>query len=172
MLIEQLKLTIKKLRHEQFGQSPGEARCWTSSSYSSPTRRSTRRKARRRRSWQPSDCVPSFERREPGAGRCRSICCGSSSSSRCLRPADAAATADCAKIGKDLTDTLELAPRRWKVIQHVPEKLACRACEAITPPSAPSHPIGRERAGSKLLAHVLLAKYGLHLPIHRESDVA
>jgi transposase len=31
-----------------------------------------------------------------------------------------------------VTETLELVPRRWKVIQHVREKLVCRACEAIT----------------------------------------
>jgi transposase len=57
------------------------------------------------------------------------------------------------------------------VIQHVREKLVCRACEAITQPPAPSHPIARGRAGPKLLAHVLFAKYGLHLPLHRQSDV-
>lgn len=58
-----------------------------------------------------------------------------------------------------------------KVIQHVREKLVCRACEAITQPLAPSHPIARGRAGPKLLAHVLFAKYGLHLPLNRQSDV-
>ena len=75
------------------------------------------------------------------------------------------------KIGDDVTETLELIPRQWKVIRHVREKLVCRACEAITQPPAPSHPIARGRAGPKLLAHVLFAKYGLHLPLHRQSDV-
>ena len=57
------------------------------------------------------------------------------------------------------------------MIQHVREKFSCRACEAITQPPAPSHPIARGRAGPKLLAHVLFAKYGLHLPLNRQSDV-
>ena len=61
-------------------------------------------------------------------------------------------------------------PRQWKVIQHVREKFSCRACEAITQPPAPSHPIARGRAGPQLLAHVLFAKYGLHLPLNRQSD--
>jgi transposase len=61
--------------------------------------------------------------------------------------------------------------RSAPVIQHVREKLVCRACEAITQPPAPSHPIARGRAGPKLLAHVLFSKYGLHLPLHRQSDV-
>lgn len=66
---------------------------------------------------------------------------------------------------------LELIPRQWKVIQHVRAKLVCRACEAITQPPVPSHPIARGRAGPKLLAHVLFSKYGLHLPLNRQSDV-
>ena len=70
-----------------------------------------------------------------------------------------------------MTETLELIPRQWKVIQHVREKFSCRACEAITQPPAPSHPIARGRAGPKLLAHILFAKYGLHLPLNRQSDV-
>jgi len=73
------------------------------------------------------------------------------------------------KIGEDVTETLELIPRQWKVIQHVREKFSCRACETITQPPAPSHPIARGRAGPKLLAHILFSKYGLHLPLNRQS---
>ncbi len=75
------------------------------------------------------------------------------------------------KIGEDVTETLELIPRHWKVIQHVREKFSCRACEAISQPPAPSHPIARGRAGPKLLAHILFSKYGLHLPLNRQSAV-
>ena len=70
-----------------------------------------------------------------------------------------------------MTETLELIPRQWKVIQHVREKFSCRACEAISQPPAPSHPIARGRAGPKLLAHILFSKYGLHLPLNRQSEV-
>jgi transposase len=73
------------------------------------------------------------------------------------------------KLGEDVTETLEVVPRQWKVIQHVREKFSCRACEAITQPPAPSHPIARGRAGPKLLAQVLFAKYALHLPLNRQS---
>jgi transposase len=74
------------------------------------------------------------------------------------------------KIGEDVTETLELVPRRWKVIQHVREKFSCRLCEAISQPPAPSHPIARGRAGPKLLAHILFSKYGLHLPLNRQNS--
>jgi transposase len=70
-----------------------------------------------------------------------------------------------------LTETLELVPRQWKVIQHVREKFSCRACggDHATAGSLASD-CARGRAGPKLLAHVLFAKYGLHLPLNRQSD--
>ena len=73
------------------------------------------------------------------------------------------------KIGEDVTETLELIPRQWKVVQHVREKFSCRACEVISQPPAPSHPIARGRAGPQPLAHILFSKYGLHLPLNRQS---
>ena len=47
------------------------------------------------------------------------------------------------KMGEDITETLEVIPRQWKVIQTVREKFTCRACEKITQPPAPFHPIPR-----------------------------
>jgi len=75
------------------------------------------------------------------------------------------------KLGEDITETLELVPAQWKVIQHVREKFSCRACETITQAPAPSHPISRGRAGPQLLAQVLFAKYRAHLPLNRQSDI-
>lgn len=73
------------------------------------------------------------------------------------------------KLGEDVTETLERVPAHWVVIQHVREKFSCRSCEAITQPPAPWHPIARGRAGHNLLAEVAFAKYGLHLPLNRQS---
>ena len=75
-----------------------------------------------------------------------------------------------AKLGEDVTETLEAVPRRWKVVQTVRERFACRACEAITQPPAPFHPIARGRAGPNLLATILEAKFGQHLPLNRQSE--
>src|SRR5215213_5264151 len=75
------------------------------------------------------------------------------------------------KLGEDVTETLECEPRRWKVVEHVREKVSCRACEAVSQPPAPSHPIARGRAGPGLLALVLAAKYGQHLPLTRQSAI-
>ena len=74
------------------------------------------------------------------------------------------------KLGEDVTETLEVIPRQWKVIQTVREKFSCRLCEKITQPPAPFHPIARGRAGAGLLAMVLYGKYGNHLPLNRQSE--
>src|SRR4051794_34702703 len=75
------------------------------------------------------------------------------------------------KLGEDVTETLECVPRSWKVVEHVREKVSCRACETVSQPPAPSHPIARGRAGPNLLALVLAAKYGRHLPLTRQSAI-
>jgi transposase len=74
------------------------------------------------------------------------------------------------KLGEDVTESLERIPARWQVIQHVREKLSCRSCETISQAPAPFHPIRRGRAGPNLLAEVVFAKFGLHLPLHRQSE--
>src|SRR4051794_6499054 len=51
------------------------------------------------------------------------------------------------KLGESITETLESVPRTYKVVQTVREKFSCRACETVTQPPAPFHPIARGRAG-------------------------
>ena len=74
------------------------------------------------------------------------------------------------KLGEDITETLERIPASWRVIQHVRERFSCRACETIAQEPAPFHPISRGRAGPELLAEVVFGKFGLHLPLHRQSE--
>ena len=74
------------------------------------------------------------------------------------------------KLGEDVTETLERIPASWRVIQHVRERFSCRACETIAQEPAPFHPISRGRAGPELLAEVVFGKFGLHLPLHRQSE--
>ena len=75
------------------------------------------------------------------------------------------------KLGAAVTESLERAPARWFVIQHVREKMSCARCEAITEVPAPFHPIHRGRAGPNLLVEIVFGKYGLHLPLTRQSKV-
>ena len=174
LLIEKLKFTIRKLRHDRFGQSSergallDQLELQLADLEADAAQADT---AAQMVAAAVSTPAPSFERRRPARRplpehlpRERIVypapsacpCCGGTT----LR-----------KIGEDVTETLELVPRQWKVVQHVREKFSCRACEAITQPPAPSHPIARGRAGPKLLAHILFSKYGLHLPLNRQSAV-
>jgi transposase len=82
-------------------------------------------------------------------------CCGSSKLS---------------KLGEDITETLEVIPRQWKVIQTVREKFSCRDCETITQPPAPFHVTPRGFAGPNLLAMILFEKFGQHQPLNRQSE--
>jgi len=90
---------------------------------------------------------------EPGPTAC--LCCGSTR----LR-----------KLGEDITETLEVIPRQWKVIQHVREKFTCRNCEKISQAPAPFHVIARGWAGPSLLAMILFEKYGQHQPLNRQAE--
>ena len=74
------------------------------------------------------------------------------------------------KLGEDVTETLEVIPRSWKVIQTVREKFSCRDCEKITQPPAPFHVTPRGFAGPNLLAMILFEKFGQHQPLNRQSE--
>jgi len=176
LLIEQMKFTIAKLKHERFGQSSersavleqlelqladmeedasqAEAAAQLATAAAASQKVEIRAFERRKPARRP---LPEHLPRErvvyPSPSACS--CCGG-----VLH-----------KLGEDVTETLELIPRQWKVIAHVREKFSCRSCETITQPPAPSHPIARGRAGPGLLAHILFAKYGLHLPLNRQSAV-
>jgi transposase len=174
LLIEKLKYTIAKLRHEHYGQSAergvildqlelqlGEleedaAQAEAKAQIAAAAAASAKVK------------VESFERKRPA----RRPLPDHLPRERIVYPSPCACPrcgGKLHKLGEDVTETLERVPSRWKVIQHVREKLSCRSCESITQPPAPSHPIARGRAGPMLLAHVLFAKYGLHLPLNRQS---
>jgi len=90
---------------------------------------------------------------EPGPTSC--LCCGGAR----LR-----------KLGEDITETLEVIPRQWKVIQHVREKFTCRDCEKISQALAPFHVVARGWAGPSLLAMILFEKYGQHQPLNRQAE--
>jgi len=171
LLIEQLKYTIAKLRHDRFGQSSErsaileqlELRLADLQEDSSEADTVAQLAAA-----EAKIAVRSFVRRMPA----RRPLPAHLPRERIIYPAPSACPC-CGgvlhKIGEDVTETLELIPRQWKVIQHVREKFSCRACEAISQPPVPSHPIARGRAGPSLLAHVLWSKYCLHLPLNRQS---
>lgn len=75
------------------------------------------------------------------------------------------------KLGEDVSEILEYEPARFKVIRRVRPKLSCGCCDRIVQAPAASRAIERGLAGPGLLAHVLTAKYGDHLPLYRQSEI-
>ena len=74
------------------------------------------------------------------------------------------------KLGEDVTETLEVVPRQWKVIQTVREKFSCRDCESIAQAPAPFHVVPRGWAGPSLLAMIVFEKFGQHQPLNRQAE--
>jgi transposase len=75
------------------------------------------------------------------------------------------------QFGEDVSEQLERVPATFKVIRHVRPKFACNRCERVVEAAAPSRPIERGLAGPALLAHVLMSKYGHHLPLYRQAEI-
>lgn len=118
----------------------------------------------------PSTVVKTFERRRPA----RKPFPDHLPRERVIVPAPEACpccgSAKLSKLGEDITETLEVVPRQWKVIQTVRERFSCRECETITQPPAPFHVTPRGFAGPNLLAMTLFEKFGQHQPLNRQSE--
>jgi transposase len=173
-VIAHLRLTIEKMRREVYGQrnersarllgqmeleleeleaaaSEDELAAEQAATVAITTVGSFRRKKPSRKPF-PED-LPRERIVVPGPSAC--TCCGSTR---------------LAKLGEDVTETLEVMPRQWKVLQYVREKFTCRACEKISQTPAPFPVLPRGFAGPSLLAMVLFEKYGQHQPLNRQSE--
>jgi transposase len=170
-MIAHLKLVIAKLRREQYGQSAERGRK-VLDQLELQLEELEADAAENAITTEPATgdtAVQAFTRRRP----VRAPLPSHLPRERVVIPAPCACPAcggKLAKLGETITETLEVVPRQWKVIQTVREKFTCRSCEKITQPPAPFHVIARARAGASLLAMILYAKFGDHQPLNRQSD--
>jgi transposase len=74
-------------------------------------------------------------------------------------------------LGEDVSEVLEYVPASFRVVRHVRPRFACQCGGCIAQASAPSRPIARSFAGAGLLAHIMVAKYGDHLPLYRQQQI-
>jgi transposase len=172
-LIAHLKLAIEKLRRELYGtRSEHKARLLDQMELrlEDLEAAATEDELAAEQAAARTQTVRSFQRKRPSRKpfpdhlpRERTViaapescpCCGS---------------AKLSKLGEDITETLEVIPRQWKVIQTVRERFSCRECETITQPPAPFHVTPRGFAGPSLLAMILFEKFGQHQPLNRQSE--
>jgi transposase len=170
-LIGHLKLAIEKLRRELYGtRSERKARLLDQMELKLEELEAAASEDELAARAAATETVAAFERKRPSrrpfpdhlprervvvASPQTCPCCGSTRLS---------------KLGEDVTETLEVIPRRWKVIQTVRERFSCRDCETITQPPAPFHVTPRGFAGPNLLATILFEKFGQHQPLNRQSE--
>ena len=170
-LIARLKLQIEKLNRDRYGQRSERAArlldqleltleeletAATEDELAAEMAATTKVASftRKRPSRQPfPEHLPRERVIVPGPVAC--ACCGGARISR---------------LGEDITETLEVVPKSWKVIQHVREKFTCRDCEKISQAPAPFHVIARGWAGPSLLAMVLFEMFGQHQPLNRQAE--
>jgi transposase len=90
-----------------------------------------------------------------------------------LSPGDACAACggDLKTLGEDVTEELEYIPGRFVVNRIIRPRKTCTCCETFHQAALPWRPIERGRPGSGLIAHVLVSKYGDHLPLYRQSQI-
>src|ERR1700687_3277042 len=150
-LLDQLELTLEEL---ETAATEDELAAEMAAAETTNTTTTVAAFTRKRPSRKPvPDHLPRERGSVPGPVPCG--CCGGSRLSR---------------LGEDITETLEVIPKSWKVIQHVREKFSCRDCEKISQAPAPFHVIARGWAGPSLLAMVLFEKYGQHQPLNRQAE--
>jgi transposase len=150
-LLDQLELTLEEL---ESAATEDELAAEIAAAKTRNTTTTVASFTRKRPSRQPfPDHLPRERVIVPGPVACS--CCGGSRLSR---------------LGEDITETLEVIPKSWKVIQHVREKFSCRDCEKISQAPAPFHVIARGWAGPSLLAMVLFEKFGQHQPLNRQAE--
>jgi transposase len=149
-LLDQLELQLEELEASAAEDELAAEKAAASAGDTTQVRAFTRKKPARKP-------FPAHLPRErivvPGPSAC--ACCGSTR---------------LARLGEDVTETLEVVPRQWKVVQYVREKFTCRECEKISQAPAPFHVLPRGFAGASLLAMILFEKYGQHQPLNRQSE--
>ena len=78
-----------------------------------------------------------------------------------------------AKIGEDRSERLDIVPAQFVVIETVRPRYACNRCKGggVVQAPAPASLIKGGLPTEGLLAHVLISKYGDHLPLYRQSQI-
>ena len=74
-------------------------------------------------------------------------------------------------IGEETSERLDVVPAQYRVIVTHRPKRACRACEKIVEAPAPEHLIKSGLPTEAMVASVLVAKYGWHLPLYRQAKM-
>lgn len=95
---------------------------------------------------------------------------------RVIEPASILCLCGCgamAKIGEDRAERLDVIPAQFRVLVTVRPKYVCRTCAGAQHAQAPAPEwlVPRGLPTEALVAHAMVAKFGDHLPFHRQADI-
>jgi transposase len=76
------------------------------------------------------------------------------------------------KIGEDVSERLDVIPAQFRVLVTRRPKYACRRCSAaVAQAHAPEHVVPGGLPTEALIAQVIVAKFGDHLPFYRQAEI-
>lgn len=94
---------------------------------------------------------------------------------RIIEPASRLCPCGCgemARIGEDVSERLDVVPAQLRVLVTRRPKYACRRCSgAVVQAHAPEHVVPGGLPTEALIAQVIVAKFGDHLPFYRQAEI-
>ena len=76
------------------------------------------------------------------------------------------------RIGEDVSERLDVVPAQLRVLVTRRPKYACRRCSgAVVQAHAPEHVVPGGLPTEALIAQVIVAKFGDHLPFYRQAEI-
>ena len=94
---------------------------------------------------------------------------------RVIEPASRECPCGCgamARIGEDVSERLDVIPAQFRVLVTRRPKYACRRCsEAVAQAHAPEHVVPGGLPTERLIAQVMVSKFGDHLPFYRQAGI-
>jgi transposase len=94
---------------------------------------------------------------------------------RIIEPASTLCPCGCGemtKIGEDVSERLDVIPAQLRVLVTRRPKYACRRCSgAVVQAHAPEHVVPGGLPSEALIAQVVVAKFGDHLPFYRQAEI-
>jgi transposase len=94
---------------------------------------------------------------------------------RVIEPATTQCPCGCSemtRIGEDVSERLDVIPAQFRVLVTRRPKYACRRCsEAVAQAHAPEHVVPGGLPTERLIAQVMVSKFGDHLPFYRQVEI-
>jgi transposase len=94
---------------------------------------------------------------------------------RTIEPASTFCPCGCgemARIGEDVSERLDVVPAQLRVLVTRRPKYACRRCSgAVAQAHAPEHVVPGGLPTEALIAQIMVAKFGDHLPFYRQAEI-